>query len=92
MEQLFELRGRLSGAEVPAYTFLDPRFHPISAIWASDIDESWVIGNTKALAVIHNPQATNPLPVGVLPAFEEFVATPNGDEYVLERRPGRLAR
>jgi type I restriction enzyme S subunit len=81
-----------SGAEVPAYTFLDPRFRPISAIWATDIDESWVIGNTKAMAVIHNPQATNPLPVGVLPASEEFVATLNGDEYVLERRPGRLAR
>ena len=81
-----------SGAEVPAYTFLDPRFRPISAIWATDIDESWVIGNAKALAVIHNPQAKNPLPLGVLPAYEEFVATLNGDEYVLERRPGRLAR
>jgi hypothetical protein len=81
-----------SGAEVPAYTFLDPRFRPISAIWATNIGESWVIGNTKALAVIHNPHAKNPLPLGVLPAHEEFVATLNGDEYVLERRSGRLAR
>lgn len=81
-----------SGAEVPAYTFLDPRFRPISAIWATDVDESWVIGNTKALAVIHNPQATNPLPVGVLPAYREYVARLDGDEYVLESRPGLLAR
>lgn len=81
-----------NGAQVPAYTFLDPAFGAVSAIWATDVDESWVIGNMKPMAVIHNPGATNPLPVGLLPAQDEFVATANGpDEYVLERRDGRSA-
>lgn len=82
-----------NGAQVPAYTFLDPAFRPISAIWATDIDETWVIGNAKALAVVHNPEATNPLPVGLLPAHDEYVATPDGpDEYRLDRIAGLLRR
>lgn len=34
-----------SGAEVPAYTFLDERFAPVSAIWATDFDDCSVVGN-----------------------------------------------
>jgi hypothetical protein len=79
-----------NGAAVPAYTFLDPAFRPVSAIWATDVDESWVIGNMKPMAVIHNPIAANPIPAGLLPAQDEFIATPDGDECVLERRDGRL--
>ena len=78
------------GAAVPAYSFLDPSFGAVSAIWATDIDESWVIGNMKPMAVIHNPIAANPIPSGLLPAYDEFIATPDGDEYVLERRDGQL--
>ena len=54
------------------------------------MDESWVIGNMKPMAVIHNPIAANPIPPGLLPAHDEFIATPDGDEYVLERQDGRL--
>jgi len=80
-----------NGAAVPAYSFLDPAFASVSAIWATDIDESWVIGNMKPLAVVHNPLAANKLPTGLLPAQDEYIATANGpDEYVLERRDGRL--
>jgi hypothetical protein len=51
-----------------------------------------VIGNVKPMAVIHNPGASNPLPVGLLAAQDEFVATAKGpDEYVLERIDGRSA-
>jgi type I restriction enzyme S subunit len=50
-----------NGAAVPAYTFLDPSFRPVSAIWTTDVDETWVIGNMKPMAVIHNPIAANPL-------------------------------
>lgn len=81
-----------NGAAVPAYTFLDPRFHPISAIWAVDIDDKWILGNGKPMAVIHNPNATSPIPLGLLPAFDEYMATQDGPEqYLLERRAGRLA-
>ena len=82
-----------NGAAVPAYSFLDPTFAPVSAIWATDLDASWIIGNAKPMAVVHNPGATRPVPLGLLPAQDEYSATPNGpDEYALERRPGRLAQ
>lgn len=82
-----------NGAAVPAYSFLDPVFAPVSAIWATDLDASWVIGNAKPMAIVHNPGATRPVPLGLLPAQEEYVATPNGpDDYALERCPGRLGR
>ncbi len=79
-----------NGSPVPAYTFLDPAFKPVSAVWAADIDETWIIGNAKPIAVVHNPNATNPVLVGLLPSYEEYVATPNGEEYILSRNDGRL--
>lgn len=73
-------------AQVPAYTFLDPRFNPISAIWAVDLNGGSVIGNTEPMAVIHNPNALNPIPIGFLPADSEYVATPcSEDEFLLEK-------
>jgi type I restriction enzyme S subunit len=75
-----------NNAQVPAYTFLDPRFAPISAIWAVDLNGASVIGNSEPMAVIHNPFALNPIPVGFLPADSEYVATPSGeDEFLLEK-------
>lgn len=80
-----------NGAQVPAYTFLDLAFRPLSAIWAVDIDESWVIGNAKSMAVIHNPEAANPLPLHLLPSHDEYVATLDGiDAYRLDQLDGRL--
>ncbi len=76
-----------TGSAVPAYTFLDPRFSPVSAIWACDIDETWVIGNAKLSAVIHNPIALNPIPPHLLPAGSDYIAIPDGPEsYLLEER------
>ena len=63
------------GSSVPASTFLDPTFQAVSAIWATDIDDSWVIGNAKQMSVIHNPLATNRIAEGFLPATTEYVAT-----------------
>lgn len=81
-----------NGANVPAYTFLDPAFAGVSAIWAADVDETWVIGNMKPQAIVHNPAAANPVPVGLLPAFNEYVATlVNADEYELRTLAGILA-
>lgn len=80
-----------NGAAVPAYTFLDPAFRAVSAIWAADMDDGSVLGNGKPMAVVHNPNAANPLSVGLLPAHDEYVATAAGTgEYALEQRPGRL--
>lgn len=78
-----------NGADVPAYTFLDPAFRPVSAIWAVDLDETWIIGNVKASAVVHNPEAQVKVPVGLLPAYDEYLATPDAEGYLLERQTGR---
>jgi type I restriction enzyme S subunit len=79
-----------NGALVPADTFLDPRFAPISAVWAMDFDELSIIGRPQPMAVVHNPAARNPLPPNLLPAFAEYVATIENRYYNLERRSGRL--
>ena len=79
------------GAPVPAYTFLDERFQPISAIWAVDLDGTSAIGNSEPMVVVHNPNAVNPIPTGFLPAHDEYVATPIGtEEYELNRLEGNL--
>lgn len=85
------LISKLKGAPVPAYTFLDERFQSISAIWAVDVDGTSAIGNSEPMAVIRNPNADNPIPIGFLPAHDEYVATPIGtEEFELNRIEGRL--
>lgn len=80
------------GEAVPADTFLDQRFAPISAIWAIDADEGTLLGKVPRSAVVHNPLATNPVPTGLLLAQDEYVAhTLDDDNYQLERIEGRLA-
>ncbi len=79
------------GRPVPACTFLDARFQPVSAIWAVDVDGTSAIGNPEPMAVIHNPNAINPIPTGYLPAHDEYVATPIGtEEFELNRLEGLL--
>ncbi len=63
------------GMPVPANTFLDTKFQPISAIWAVDVNGTSAIGNSEPMAVIHNPNAVNPIPIGFLPAHDEYMAT-----------------
>ncbi len=80
------------GSPVPAYTFLDARFKPISAIWAVDVAGT-LTGNINPMAVIHNPNAFNPIPIGFLPAHDEYVATPIGtEEFELNRIEGCLKK
>lgn len=80
------------GSPVPAYTFLDARFKPISAIWAVDVAGT-LIGNINPMAVIHNPNAFNPIPIGFLPAHDEYVATPIAtEEFELNRIEGFLQK
>ncbi|MFT3800972.1 MAG: hypothetical protein QM766_07085 [Burkholderiaceae bacterium] len=70
-------------SKVPTYTFLDKRFAPISAIWALDANGGAVIGNCDPMIVVHNPLATNPVPVGFLPAEADYVAVERGDHFEL---------
>lgn len=71
-----------NGAQVPAYAFLDTANHMVSAIWALDLNGGTCIGNSEPMAVVHNPNATNPLPIGYLPAEREFGAKRlDSDEY-----------
>jgi type I restriction enzyme S subunit len=65
-----------TGADVPANTFLDPIYAPVSAIWAVDRDDCRVIGNLRPMQIVHNPNATNALPQGLLPADCEWSAMP----------------
>lgn len=78
------------GSPVPAYTFLDERFKPISAIWAVDVAGT-LIGNINPMAVIHNPNTFNPIPIGFLPAHDEYIATPiDTEKFELKRIEGCL--
>lgn len=72
-----------NGSPVPAFTFLDPRFNPISAIWAVDLNGGVAVGNGEPKVVVHNPNAMTPLPLGFLPADDEYVAVPEGDEFII---------
>lgn len=74
-----------NGAKVPAYTFLDPRFSRISAIWAVDLDGGSAIGNSEPMVVVHNPNATNRIPLGFLPADDEYEAVFEGGDLVLRK-------
>jgi type I restriction enzyme S subunit len=79
------------GTPVPAYTFLDTKFQPISAIWAVDVIGTSAIGNSEPMAVIHNPNAVNPIPIGFLPAHDEYRAISFGTgKLELNRLNGRL--
>ena len=72
-----------AGKTVETVTFLNPRFSPISAIWALDLDGGSAIGNSEPSALIHNPLASVPLTRGFLPADEEYAAELDGDTAVI---------
>jgi len=78
-------------APVPAYTFLDDKSKPISAIWAVDLEGTSALGNIEPMAVIHNPNAQTRISTGFLPAYDEYVAKPDGsDNFIVSRIDGRL--
>lgn len=77
-----------NGSTVPSHAFLDPRYKPVSAVWAMDFNGCSVIGNSEPSALIHNPNAINPLPHGYLPVDDEFAATPIDEAEFLFGRIG----
>lgn len=75
-----------NGASVPTHAFLDPRYKNVSAVWAVDLNGGTVVGNHEPSALVHNPNATQPLPRGFLPADSEYIAVPSGEgEFTLSR-------
>ena len=85
------LISKSKGNAVPADTFFDPKFAPVSAIWAVDLDELLLLGEVRPMAVIHNPLATNRLRKGVLPAQSEYEAVDGGAYFQLTTQNGRSA-
>lgn len=67
------------GVNVPTYAFLDPRYRPVSAIWALDSNGSCAIGVIEPSALVHNPNAANPVPHGWITASQEFAAFMDAD-------------
>ena len=86
-----DFQSKESGRPVPVKVFADPTCREVSAIWAMDIDESVLIGGYVDCCVVHNPNAANRLPVGLLPAQTEYVATRVADGYDLKEVAGQLA-
>jgi type I restriction enzyme S subunit len=74
-----------NGANVPAFTFLDPAFEPISAIWAVDLNGHSAFGGSEPTYVVHNPNATCPISKGFLPSLHDYVARLEEDHYVLDQ-------
>jgi type I restriction enzyme S subunit len=72
-----------NGSQVSALSFLNPRYAPISAIWALDLDGGSIVGNREPCYVVHNPLARNPIGIGFLPADAEYAATQEGDSFTL---------
>ncbi len=79
---------RPKGADVPADTFHDPNFAPVSAVWAVDIGYGSTLHTPQAMAVVHNPLAKNPIPSHLLPAYEEFTLELAADEMAVKRHHG----
>jgi hypothetical protein len=70
-----------NGSEVSTGLFLDSSYGMVSAIWAVDFNGHRAIGNPEPSCLIHNPLAVNPLPHGLLPADQDYVAVPMEDGY-----------
>ncbi len=80
-----------TGASVPTHLFLDLSYKHVSAVWAVDFNGCGVIGNSEPSALIYNPYAANPVPLGFLPADDEFVATPMSETELRFERVGASA-
>ena len=86
-QQRFTIK-KPNGASVPSHAFLDPRYQLVSAVWAVDFNGCGVIGSSEPSALIHNPNAVNPLPHGFLLVDDEFAATSVSEDELLFRRIG----
>lgn len=80
-----------SGVEIPTGNFLDPAYASISALigcaqcYADDVTAAKFAGHPPYF-LVHNPLATNRLPIGWLPGAIEYAAERKDDDtFVLSR-------
>jgi len=88
VEQRHSYRGSIkkpNGADVPTDSFLNPAYSSVSAILGTPAGINAACGDAYPVALVHNPLATNKLPVGILGADEEYVAEDKGDHYELHQ-------
>jgi hypothetical protein len=84
---------RDKGGPIPLDRFQDPRFAPVSAVWAMALDATDLLYDEPdvlprqrfASAVLHNANAEVPLGVGELPAFEEWAMQDDPEGYAVTR-------
>lgn len=78
-----------NNSEVSTKLFFDPQYNGISAIWALDLNGSSAIGNTEPIALVHNPNATNPVPIAFLPSQTEYTVMIGENEFSISNQPGK---
>lgn len=70
-------------SDVPTDCFLNPENSFISAVLGSN--RNHLLDGNSRITVVHNPLAENPLPTTILGATKEFVAEPEGSDYMLRQ-------
>ncbi|WP_306260993.1 hypothetical protein [Pararhizobium sp. IMCC21322] len=74
-----------TGAEVSTDNFLDSDYKGVSTVIGTNAGINAACGAAWPLAHVHNPNARNPIPKGILEGAEEFFATDMGDFLQLEK-------
>lgn len=77
---------------VPADSFLNPAYDPVSAVWALDLQEAALLAPSKErlphvhlAATIHNVRATNRVPSHLLPSQEDWIGEVTASSITLKR-------
>jgi hypothetical protein len=77
-----------NNSEISTKLFFDPQYRGISAIWALDLNGASAIGNHEPITLVHNPNASNPLPLGFLPSQNEYTVSMGDSEFGISNQPG----
>jgi hypothetical protein len=83
---------KTSGSEVPTQIFLDDHYCDISAVLYSCANGYSNPPMGADFIVVHNPLASQPLPLGMIPSDREYQATTVKDGYELTCHAGTIAR
>lgn len=77
---------------VPADSFLNPAYDPVSAVWALDLQEAALLPRSKVrppsvhlAAMIHNARATARVPSHFLPSQEDWIGMVTPSSITLKR-------
>ena len=79
-----------NNANVATNTFLNFSHTHIDALWATDLDEGLLLARSCSMAIIHNPNCNNKLPLKLLPAQIEYATSISAVDYNIENIAGRL--